>query len=658
MNSIKPLVQTSLPLMLIADLGMLYPTETSKKKARMAEFKCPECLGVFIAQVSRIKNGTASRCVPCGRLNNILKTKEANTTHGLKKHPLYGTWRGQKKRCNCKTSSNYERYGKRGIKFAEYWENDFKGWLDYVESLEGFEKSGYTLDRVDNNKDYVIGNLRWVSKEIQSRNDRVIMCTNTSGYRGVSFDKPTGTWKTKIVVSYKNIHLGYHKTALIAARAYDTYVIKNKLEHNINGVQSMKAFLVGGAVRDALMGVPCEDNDYVVAGSSPEEMLSKGFTEVGSGFPVFLHPVSKDEYALARTEYSIGVGYKDFNCYFGEDVTLEDDLLRRDLTINSIAQDQNTGELIDPYGGIDDINSKLLRHTSVAFKDDPIRMLRLARFYARFGSEWTIVPETKLLCDEMYKEGMFYGLTPERIWKETEKALKTKQPSLYFDFIKNYGIFPEILDMEATEERNTYHPELNVWEHTKMVMDYAADNYDDSEINFACLTHDLGKHICYQERGNGHGHEEAGLPFIRDLCDRLKVPNSYKELALLVCEHHQKIHSCLGRGSNKGMKPKSIMKMFSQTNALVKPERFIKMLKACRADAAGRGHTEQEKVEFQRKPYQQYEYMVSCLEAACLVDTKEVSLPAIKAGKSGIEIGEAIRISRIDAIRGVHNEYK
>jgi tRNA nucleotidyltransferase (CCA-adding enzyme) len=420
----------------------------------------------------------------------------------------------------------------------------------------------------------------------------------------------------------------------------------------------MKIYVVGGYNRDTLLGLTPNDIDYCVQGGSIQEMLSLGFTEVGSAFPVFLHPETKDEYALCRTESSTGARYKDFSCYFGANVTLEEDLLRRDLTMCSIAYDEETQTYIDPYNGIEDINNKVFRHTSEAFMEDPIRVLRLARFYARFGSEWTIAPETIKLCDDMFKSGMLESLVPERVWKETEKALNTDTPSLYFESLKDYNIFPEIKDMESTEERNAYHPESNVWVHTQLVMDYAAKHYNDPEITWASFTHDLGKASCYVQRGNGHGHEEEGLPYIISLCDRLKVSNSYRELALLVCEHHQKVHSCLGRGSNKGMRPKSIYKLFQKTSALTKPLRFEKMLKACRSDAAGRGANEEQIKEFEDKPYFQKEFLLECLQAASMVDTKEVSIPAMEKGKSGLEIGEAIRIARISAIRGVQNRWK
>ena len=226
----------------------------------------------------------------------------------------------------------------------------------------------------------------------------------------------------------------------------------------------MKIYEVGGAVRDELLGLTPKDRDYVVVGSTPEEMLSLGYKQVGANFPVFLHPETGDEYALARTEESTGQRYQDFDCYFGKDVTIEQDLERRDLTINAIAKDIDTGELIDPFYGVDDIKRKMLRQTSVAFAEDALRVLRLARFWARFGKEWTIHPDTITLCNQMYKQGLLESLTPERVWIETQKALQTKTPSLYFRFLFKYNIFPEITDMWNCPQRTDHHPEV---EYTK-----------------------------------------------------------------------------------------------------------------------------------------------------------------------------------------------
>jgi tRNA nucleotidyltransferase (CCA-adding enzyme) len=419
-----------------------------------------------------------------------------------------------------------------------------------------------------------------------------------------------------------------------------------------------KTYLVGGAVRDALMEIACNDLDYVVCGSTPQEMLDNSFKEVGATFPVFLCPETGDEYALARKEYSTGDGYKDFKCSFGKEVTLEEDLLRRDLTCNAIAIDTFTEELIDPYNGIQDIKNKILRHTSESFRDDPVRVLRLARFYARFGSEWTIAPETTALCVKMYKEGMLYSLTPERVFLELEKALKTQQPSLFINTLHGFGLFPILESLESIPQREDHHPEGNVGTHVRMAMDYAARTYGDPEIVFSVMMHDCGKYESYERFGNAFGHEEYGVPYVEATCKQWKIPNNYRDLAVLVTKHHGKIHGTMGRGSNSWTRPKSIMKLFQQTNALVKPERFEKILKCCVADARGRGGTPEQIEEFEAKPYPQKEYLLECLQAARMVNTKEVSLPAIKKGKSGMEIGEAIRVARIDAIRAVQRKWK
>ena len=408
----------------------------------------------------------------------------------------------------------------------------------------------------------------------------------------------------------------------------------------------MKKYLVGGAVRDELMGVTPKDLDYVVVGSTPEEMLSLGYKQVGKDFPVFLHPETKDEYALARTEKSTGDKYQDFDCYFGKDVTLEDDLFRRDLTINAIAKDLDTGEYIDPFNGMEDIKNKVLRQVSKHFVDDPVRVLRLHRFQATLGGDWTIYRTTLGNTNCMRMAGMLDDITPERIWIEMEKALKGTKPSRFFHGMARNNLLPELLRCMFTPQNEEHHPEGDVKTHTDMVVDYAAKHYC-SEVVFAGLCHDFGKPVSYKATGNALEHEIKGLPVIEEFCKRLKVPNVYRDLALMTCEYHTKVHGCLGRGSNAAMRPKSVMKLFTDTNALAKPERFTKFLQACESDAKGRGG------DYPNKPYQQKDYLLRCLKAATDVDTKEAAKAAVKKGKSGIEIGEAIRVARIDVIRGV-----
>ena len=351
----------------------------------------------------------------------------------------------------------------------------------------------------------------------------------------------------------------------------------------------MKIYLVGGAVRDTLLGLTPKDEDYVVVGSSPQEMLSLGYKEVGKDFPIFLHPETGDEYALARTELKVGLGYTGFSCAW-KGVTLAEDLSRRDLTINSMAQDLVTGEIIDPFNGRGDLHDKVLRHTTEAFSEDPLRVLRVARFLARFGKEWSIATNTLCLMDNLSATGELLSLTPDRIWKETEKALGEKTPSLFFETLLPYTeLFFDLDLMQSTEQRPDHHPEGDVFIHTMMVVNYAAKQCLSKEEVFACLTHDFGKYVSQEKYGNAHGHEVQGLPPINEFCEKWKVPNKYRELALLVCEYHTKIHGCMGRGSNKGMRAKSVMKLFEDTGAIKKPERFKQILNCCDADARGRG---------------------------------------------------------------------
>lgn len=406
----------------------------------------------------------------------------------------------------------------------------------------------------------------------------------------------------------------------------------------------MKVYAVGGQVRDKLLGLEPKDLDYVVVGSTPEEMIERGFKQVGSNFPVFLHPETGDEYALARTEKSTGTNYQDFDCYFGKDVTIEDDLYRRDLTINAIAKDLETGEYIDPFGGKEDIRCKRLHPVSDHFSEDPVRVLRVARFLSIYP-EFTVTVHLVKVLEDIKMEGMLDNLTPERVWKETEKALRGSVPGVFFNMLSALGVFSEISSLWKTPQNKEHHPEGDVGTHTLMVMDYAARSGYGPEVVFAGLCHDFGKPVAYEATGNALSHETLGLDVINDFCDKWKVPNKYRELALLVCEYHTKIHGCLGRGSNKGMRPKSIMKLLQDTNAIGKPIRFINILKACESDAKGRGG------DYPNKPYPQRVYLMECLEAVTLVNTKAISNSMLEKGKSGIAIGEAIRIARIDAIR-------
>ena len=424
----------------------------------------------------------------------------------------------------------------------------------------------------------------------------------------------------------------------------------------------MKTYLVGGAIRDRLMGIVPKDYDFVVVGCSPQEMIDKGFKLVGKDFPVFIHPVTGDEFALARVERKIGIGYKGFECEW-QGVTLEDDLSRRDLTINAMAQEvvvgedgsfEVVGDVIDLFGGVGDLHNKFIRHTTEAFKEDPIRLLRTARFLARYGDDWKVVPSTMKLIKEIESSGELEYLTPERVWLEMEKALKEKHPQRFFEFLVEFDfpLMKHFLDMVTTVEDNPYHQEQNVFIHTMMVLKHAAENWNDPEINFACLLHDINKPDCYKEFGSGKGHDKAGVPQVEEFCKQWKVSNNYRDIAKIVCEQHQRIHTVTGKDKNKWSKPKSVMSIFEDSGALRNPERFKKVLKACESDAKGR-------IGLSAKDYyKQREYLEDCLDAVINLDTKEISSKLIEKGKSGEVVGLEIRADRINEIRKVQKLWK
>lgn len=424
----------------------------------------------------------------------------------------------------------------------------------------------------------------------------------------------------------------------------------------------MKTYLVGGAVRDKLLGITPKDNDFVVVGVSPQEMIEKGFTLVGKDFPVFIHSVTGDEYALARVERKIGEGYKGFECEW-EGVTLEDDLSRRDLTINAMAQEvvvddkgsfQVVGDVIDLFGGVGDLQKKYLRHTTDAFKEDSLRVLRIARFLSRYGDDWKVTPSTINLIKEIESSGELESLVPERVWLETEKALKEEYPQKYFEFLVGYD-FPfmkHFRDMVNTVENNPFHREQNVFIHSMMVLKHAAENWNDPEINFSSLLHDVNKHDCYKEYGSSHGHDKAGVPQIEYFCKQWKVPNNYRDIAKIVCEQHQRIHTVMGRDQNNWSRPKSVMSIFEQSGAERNVERFLKVLKACESDAKGRiGLSAND-------DYLQRPYLEDCFHAVVSLDTKSISRKLLENGKSGEVIGLEIRAAKIAAIRKVQNEWK
>ena len=406
----------------------------------------------------------------------------------------------------------------------------------------------------------------------------------------------------------------------------------------------MQVFLVGGAVRDKLLKLEVKDRDYVVIGSSPEALLQLGYQQVGKDFPVFLHPTTGDEYALARTERKQGSGYTGFTCYADENVTLEEDLIRRDLTINALALSDH-GDIIDPYDGLSDLKNKRLRHISPAFSEDPLRVLRVARFAARFYSlGFTIAPETLALMQSLAESGELLHLTAERIWQETAKALLTDSPHIYFQVLRDCGalevLFPEINNLYGVPAPKRWHPEIDTGIHTLMVVEQSAKLSKDIEFRFACLVHDLGKALTPKDKWPSHkGHGFLGLKLIKKLCLRLRVPNDCRDLALLVSEHHSIIHTAFE------LRASTLVKLMDQNDAWRKPQRFLQMLQCCIADAKGR-------TGFEGKPYPSADYVWGAFKIAEMVDVQDI----IKQGYQGTEIKEALRQARIAAV-SVYKEH-
>jgi tRNA nucleotidyltransferase (CCA-adding enzyme) len=400
----------------------------------------------------------------------------------------------------------------------------------------------------------------------------------------------------------------------------------------------MQIFLVGGAVRDQLLQLKVKDRDYVVIAANPEKLLKLGFQQVGKDFPVFIHPKTGDEYALARTERKKGSGHNGFECYAGQDVTLTEDLKRRDLTINAIAQSPQ-GELIDPYHGLQDIQTKTLRHISAAFSEDPLRVLRVARFAARFYDlGFIIAPETLDLMCSLSTSGELNYLTAERVWQETAKALKTDNPQIYFQVLRDCGalalLFPEIDVLFGVPAPKKWHPEIDTGIHTLMVVQQSVKLSDSLAFRFACLVHDLGKALTPKEFWPSHkGHGELGVQRINNLCQRLKIPNECRELACLVSKHHTLIHKGLE------LKAATLVTLMDQNDAWRKPERFWQMLQCCVADSKGR-------TGFEEKDYPSADYIWRAFQVAQLVDVQ----PIIKQGYKGAEIKAQLQDARIQTV--------
>ncbi len=399
----------------------------------------------------------------------------------------------------------------------------------------------------------------------------------------------------------------------------------------------MKIFQVGGAVRDELLGLEVKDRDYVVVGATPEQMVELGYRPVGKDFPVFLHPESQEEYALARTERKTAKGYKGFQVFTSPDVTLEEDLARRDLTINAIAQAED-GTLIDPYNGQVDIRDKILRHVSDAFVEDPVRILRAARFAARF-TEFTVAPETMQLMQHMVEDGEVDALVPERVWQELAKGLMEAKPSRMFEVLRECGalkrIMPELDRLWGVPQPPQHHPEVDTGVHVMMVVDYAAAQGYSLPVRFAALTHDLGKGTTPQEVLPRHiGHEERSVHLLKDVCKRLRVPNDCKELAQVVAKFHGKVYRV------DEMRAATKVQFLQDTDAIRQPQRFREFLLACECDFRGR-------TGYENKPIPHTEVWLKLLEAVMQVDAGAVARQYQEPEK----IREAVFQARVEAVR-------
>ncbi|MBW3567262.1 MAG: multifunctional CCA addition/repair protein [Proteobacteria bacterium] len=401
----------------------------------------------------------------------------------------------------------------------------------------------------------------------------------------------------------------------------------------------MRVYAVGGAVRDGLLGIKPRENDWVVVGATPELMRERGFVPVGKDFPVFLHPETKEEYALARTERKSGHGYHGFVFHATPDVTLEQDLERRDLTINAIARDVH-GDLVDPFDGANDIDARVLRHVSPAFGEDPLRVLRVAKFAARFHHlGFRIADETFALMREMSSSGELDHLVAERVWQETRSALSSAEPQTYFSVLRSCGalavLFPELDRLFGVPQPEKWHPEIDTGVHMLLVLEQVTRMTDSLPARFAALVHDLGKGTTPQAvLPSHHGHEQRGVKLIAQLCDRLRVPNDCRQLGELVSRFHTHVHRA------KELKPSTMLEVLESTRALQQPERFEDFLLACEADARGRTGLE-------ANPYPQADMFRKAREAAAAINAADVDTE----GRSGTAIGEAIRRARINAIK-------
>lgn len=408
----------------------------------------------------------------------------------------------------------------------------------------------------------------------------------------------------------------------------------------------MEVYLVGGAVRDELLGLPAKERDWCVVGTTPGELEGLGYRPVGKDFPVFLHPDTGEEYALARTERKTAAGYHGFTFHTASDVTIEQDLGRRDLTINAMARDGN-GKLIDPFRGRRDLEQKTLRHVSDAFAEDPVRILRTARFAARYASlGFRVADETMQLMRDMVVNGEADALVPDRVWRETESALAEAAPQVFFETLRESGalraVYPEIDALYGIPQPAEWHPEIDCGIHTMMVLRQAALLSDDVDVRFASLVHDLGKATTDKAKLPNHpGHEARSVKLVRQLAERLPVPNACRDLGILAAEYHTHCHRALE------LRPSTVLKVMNRADAFRRPDRFDKLLLACEADARGR-------TGFENREYPQADFFRGALAAAAEVDISD-----LKSGDlDGATIGTEIANRRLGAIRRFRESYE
>ena len=407
----------------------------------------------------------------------------------------------------------------------------------------------------------------------------------------------------------------------------------------------MQIYLVGGAVRDSLINYPSSENDWVVVGATPEQMTALGYRPVGQDFPVFIHPQTGEEYALARTERKSGHGYKGFEFYTSTEVSLEEDLIRRDLTINAMAQDEE-GQIIDPFGGQKDLENKLLRHVSDAFTEDPLRVLRVARFAARYAHlGFTIAPETMDLMKSIVAKGEMEFLVAERVWKETSRALSEQSPQVFIEVLRECNalevLLPEVDALFGIPQRADFHPEIDTGIHTLMALEAATKLTDSEAIRFAVLVHDVGKAITPDDVLPSHsGHEKRGLPLVKAICDRLAVPNKHRQLAMAVTEFHLHSHKAFE------LKPSTVLKLFQSIGAIRSPDKLIDFLTCCEADIRGRAG-------FEDAAYPSKDYLLAALDAVSTADISDL----VAEGINGAEIGKQLNQRQIQQLTEFKNNY-